>query len=730
MQKKLYRIFTYLLCFMLFIIATSAIGCSKKTDTAKQDQKKTSAKRKADVVATVSYHVDSLVLNQDGMFVKTNDQTEDASIQKEDAKYQRLKCFSSTCYLLSDSSKEGAITVLGEDLSQSGHIIFKKKKERQVEDFYVYKDGSFSVLSNKMKGQGQDMTVSYYYDQYGEDGKKLSYMELGEYAVSISCILVKEGYLLMEDRRTSLYGQDGKKRWEKNIGLTKPIAAEQGEDGFLYLLVSGSNYVPVLVQVDIETGETLQEFETGTAFGGQTGICGGSTEKELYLYDTEKGLYSYNLEGKKQAGLLADWLKAGIQINQCGGVCPWQEGSWLCLLDGMLCHVSRGKDVEKTILTFAMRGPCQNEMLTSQIRDFNQKHTDVQIDILDYADYEDPVTQLQLDIASGSCPDILDAYFLADIDGLAEKGVLQDLYPFMESDPDVKPELFVEQILDLLEQDGKLYYIPTDLILNYLVCRREIIPETDGAAKAELDLLTGLLETDPEKRLVNVNSSTFLDRILLAGRIERFFESEATEKELTALLQMIKKMEELGYDSDLEQNTLYDLAEKKDLFFWIKDGGQIFKNEVVENRAAFGKGNYVFCGYPCTKGSGICLSVEYANRLCITTACKDPDAAWEFVRVWLTEKMQDGSRYIFHVPLRKKALEKRLKEEFNKKDRKMYRKLVKSADYMWTGVDLLQLELQEIIREESSAYFSGDKTLEQAMDVMQSRVKLCISERE
>jgi len=221
-----------------------------------------------------------------------------------------------------------------------------------------------------------------------------------------------------------------------------------------------------------------------------------------------------------------------------------------------------------------------------------------------------------------------------------------------------------------------------------------------------------------------------LDRILLAGRIERFFESEATEKELTTLLQMIKKMEELGYDSDLEQNTLYDLAEKKDLFFRIKDGGQIFKNEVVENRAAFGKKNYVFCGYPCTKGSGICLSVEYANRLCITTACKDPDAAWEFVRVWLTEKMQDGSRYIFHVPLRKKALEKRLKEEFNKKDRKMYRKLVKSADYIWTGMDLLQLELQEIIREELSAYFSGDKTLEQAMDVMQSRVKLCINERE
>ena len=93
---------------------------------------------------------------------------------------------------------------------------------------------------------------------------------------------------------------------------------------------------------------------------------------------------------------------------------------------------------------------------------FNRKNDKYRIEIADYSEYNNDKdgwdagqTKLRTEILSGNVPDIFCLNGL-NYTQLAAKGILEDLYPYMDADKDMKRSDFFQNVLQAFEVNGKL----------------------------------------------------------------------------------------------------------------------------------------------------------------------------------------------------------------------------------------------------------------------------------
>ena len=102
-----------------------------------------------------------------------------------------------------------------------------------------------------------------------------------------------------------------------------------------------------------------------------------------------------------------------------------------------------GPDWDENVLVYAVLN--SHHVDQAAVNRFNETHTDVQIEVRNYYDEDDPFGEkgkerLTTEILAGRIPDILD---IGDGSGslpyrqLAERGYLEDLWPYIDSDPEL-----------------------------------------------------------------------------------------------------------------------------------------------------------------------------------------------------------------------------------------------------------------------------------------------------
>ena len=98
---------------------------------------------------------------------------------------------------------------------------------------------------------------------------------------------------------------------------------------------------------------------------------------------------------------------------------------------------------------------------------FNRNNSEYRIEVTDYSQFNDyssgneedwnaGITRLQTEIIAGEVPDILDISLLS-ADRLGTKGILEDLYPYLEADPELNLTDLNEHVLQAFEENGHLY---------------------------------------------------------------------------------------------------------------------------------------------------------------------------------------------------------------------------------------------------------------------------------
>lgn len=258
----------------------------------------------------------------------------------------------------------------------------------------------------------------------------------------------------------------------------------QGSGGSLYIVGGGQ---PVLGTPGAEGGFLLQSVGPDGTLGEQRELTesilrlySGGERYSLYLSDGS-ALYGYDWDSGTLTRLLT-WSQMGI-IG--GAVLEAGAEDFLCL--GRVSTMDPGclMRLQKADLDPSATGPLVLATLNIQdasvyleesIGAWNRAHPDCPVELRDYGGGGD--SRLLTDIASGNAPDMFDfsAYFyvrntnLFSVGLLARRGLLEDLDPWLENEPELMGSLD-SSLLSAFEMDGKLYEAVLG-VLPYTCCGR------------------------------------------------------------------------------------------------------------------------------------------------------------------------------------------------------------------------------------------------------------------
>ena len=431
------------------------------------------------------------------------------------------------------------------------------------------------------------------------------------------------------------------------------------------------------------------------------------------------------------------------------------------------CRNMGGNDVlqEATTLTYA--NLTKGGVDYSAVMRFNAAHKDVQVVIQNYFDEDDSRGQDRLlaEIAAGDMPDIID---LGPAGGLpyqrmARKGLLENLWPYIENDPELGREGVLEAPLKAAEVDGGLYVVFDKVCIQTLVGAESIVGNryswtieelldayasmSEGSTIMEMDMLR---KQDVFRRLFYLSAEDYVDW----NTGECFYDSE----QFRSTLEFINNNFPDEISNELAAMDTEELSAES--MEWILSGRQMLSSTVLarprniqEIDTIFGAGGRAaFVGYPTEDGSVGSYFYIRGRSLGMSTYCQHKEAAWDFLREVLLPQYNDIRSLDnpnvdkFHVPLNLNdyQLLKRYDMTVISPDGAPYymgpilryhkatQEEVDRFDYLMNSIDKINLydrKIYDIAYETASAYFAGDKTLDETVALLQNRVGLYVNEQ-
>ena len=436
----------------------------------------------------------------------------------------------------------------------------------------------------------------------------------------------------------------------------------------------------------------------------------------------------------------------------------------------ILRRVPRENVPEKRVLTLGTLSPSE---VSEAVIAFNRHHADVRIQIRDYSqyaegeteeDYYAGLTKLSTEIMAGDMPDLLALQGLPT-DQLAAKGLLEDLYPWIDQDPELDRADFLPGPLAALELDGKLYQATPGFQLMSLIGAESVVGDAPGWSFDEMEaalatMPEGCLAMDPyvsRDQALMMFLLTDMESYVNWSEARCDFESEDFCKLLRFCAQFPA---EPNYEGD-GSSVVSRISEGRQM---LMDAQISSVEDIGYNDMYFG-GKCSYIGYPCRQGSGNVLF--FSGGCAMSASCADKAAAWDFIRIFLTEEYQ---RRQYGLPLRQDLLQEQLEEamridyetdeeghylldengeriplsrggmgysdesgamvEFEyygltKEQADRFLAVLNSADKCLE----FDMKIYSIVREEAAAYFAGQKSPEEVAKLIQSKVGLYLSEQ-
>ena len=543
----------------------------------------------------------------------------------------------------------------------------------------------------------------------------------------------------------------------------RPVRLSNGQAGFLISLDDTSAEVRTVDTTAQDWGDVY------TLTGGCGAVYPGSGEY-LFFATVDQVLCGWNTE-RSSLVQLAGWLDTGINHSLLLGFSIDMDGRILAAVnennDLQMAMLTPGFDgQEKSVLTLA--AVSGNLYLRQQVAQFNRTSTTCRIIYKPYYtqigdwgspdEYQQGMTRLLTELSAGKLPDLLYVEHLPVL-RFGAMGMLEDLWPYIENDPDLGREAVMDRVLECAEQDGKLYTVFNSFGINTVVGSTAVVGDRTSWT---LDDLRTALDTMPEGCAIFSPYSTKLGTLknLICSDLGSYVDWESgacsfDSEEFKEVLSFCNEMEaEQG--GWAEWYTL--IPEGREM---LLDWGLRNFIRIQEHEAIFG-GEISYVGYP--KSDGACGSnFSVINPIAMTTACKDKEGAWEFLRQFLLpqELPRDtfGDVWVSNAdfPVNRESFEALLEESMklnsstDEEDRPPKGMSVGGADELvfdliYTPTTQAQYDqimelhqavstiyrednaLWEIVSEQVQPYFAGDKSVDETAKLVQSRAELYVNE--
>lgn len=548
-------------------------------------------------------------------------------------------------------------------------------------------------------------------------------------------------------------------------------------DGGIAALVYEFNAGMGVKVIDTVAGELSSKGYTIPDSAGQ--LISGSGDYDFY-YTTDAVLYGFKLDTEESEALF-NWVDCDVNVSDIGYINIADNGvvyaisatlSKNDLITTELISVSKvpyDAVPQKEHLTLATVAGAY-ELYDSVVK-FNRASDKYHIDIKDYYElsgaesYNDAQTKLLTEIMAGNMPDILDINLNIPYTRLASKGLLVDLYPYIDADSELDRNDFFSNILAAYEVDGKLCAAVPGFGVMTLMGASSVVGDEPGWTYDEFN---AALSSMPEgctaldwyftrDTMLNYCLAIDLDDYMNWSSGECNFDSD----EFKALLQFCAQ-----FPSDEEMET-YEPDEEDAAEYRISQGQQMLTLTSLATFNDTGDTNpfntdVTYIGFPNSRGDGGSIISEMEGYA-ITSACQNKDAAWEFIRTFFTEDYQRDSYYF---PTNKNAFDYLLSDareieyerdsaghilldENGEKKRLVVGMTYDGTTYrnIYSGlsketadaiVDLVNNaskranfdpSISDIVLDGSQAYFAGQKSLDETAKLIQSKAAIYVNEQ-
>ena len=402
---------------------------------------------------------------------------------------------------------------------------------------------------------------------------------------------------------------------------------------------------------------------------------------------------------------------------------------------------------EKQIIKLGVTMTAQD--LEQTVAEFNRYNSEYIVEIEDYSikegNYDDALEQLKLDVVTGNAPDII-AVSGIDYNMFSDKGVLADLYEFMQEDEQFKKDMLVQSVAEAYEDGGHLYSIAPAFQLHSMwgyadvtggrsgVTFRELFQVLTNSGK-DLNAIAGFSADEPVlTRLCTVSMDEFVD--WENGTCD--FDGEYFKEVLTFAKE---------YRGNYTGGTYSERIRNREVVMSVGIISSVADYQIQEE--LYG-GEVGFIGYPVAEGSGTAIAFR-GSAVAINAKQENQAGAWEFVKFYLlhgydgqgfpivkrqfdqvmaaameedhivtedgrTEICPKGSYYIGEELILVYAA---TQEEVD-----VIVQLVESAENRFKP----HWAIQSIINEEAAAYFSGQVDLDRTAEKIQNRVTVLLQE--
>lgn len=804
-MKQIMKSFLCLSLAILMLLSLTA--CGGRTGTEKDEQPEVSAEPTAEdkLVYTASFQpvkekidngLSPLAYNEGGFYAQSWEKVGEREIPKDAViRYEgEYDIFGAALYYVTMDGKAEKLeaytgVAIPEDTEErmdyfgssslSKLLINKDGTLTALESMYInWYDGPESERYGDEQWNYMKSEQHYYVRTLDKDGKELSCSEL-DYAVG-------DSYL---DLNNAQIDADG------NIVCTfETNVLGFSADGSHLFTIEGTDYLDSLV--------LLKDGRIAVTCWGQFGVELRPVDMEKKSFDEPiklpnnaysflpgggdydlcfqdgMNLYGFKL-GEEKGTKILNWINVNVNGNSLAGLHMNEDGS----IYGVCTEFStENASTEIVTLTLVPEStlPVKKTLtlavlyldydIQQKIIEFNRKSDTTRIEVADYSeynteeDYSAGLTKLTTEIMAGNLPDLIMMNQLP-YEQMASKGLLEDLYPYLDADKELKREDFFPNVLKALEVNGGLYQVAPSFQIITLIGGSSVVGDKPGWTYDEFNAALATMPSgctpldqyttrdDILQRLVTMEMDNLVD--WNTGKCS--FDSEDYINILNFANRFQAEFDWESYEWTEDEATEKRIADGRQMLM----AGNIYSlDDLLYNDLYFG-GKSTYIGYPTSSGVGNMMSIS--SGFAMSVKCADKEAAWAFLRTVLSKSYQEN---IWGLPINKNAFDKKLAEimtpqyetdaegnflldeDGNKKQisrggigmadgsvREFYAMTQEQADKL---LDLISSttrvvnsndSIVQIVIEEAQAFFAGQKSAEEVARLTQSKVNLYVNEQ-
>jgi hypothetical protein len=273
------------------------------------------------------------------------------------------------------------------------------------------------------------------------------------------------------------------------------LSAATGLDGSVYAVTYELGRL-VLLRLEPSSSEIVSRVAISSELT-DVALFDGDERYTIYM---KRGTAFYGVDLAASTAIpLFDFLECGLNPAYVVNIRRDGDG-YLCLMEDPRTHqfeVYRIAPIDpaatsgKQVLTLAL---FMNSYATQNLRDwileFNRTNAEYEIKIVTYESpahgfysYNDPAAKgnrrFMLDVTTGNVPDIIDVSVLP-IELYARKGLFEDLYPYMDRDPELSREDFYPNVLRASEVENALIFTSSQFQIMTALGSAKLLGDIDG----------------------------------------------------------------------------------------------------------------------------------------------------------------------------------------------------------------------------------------------------------